>query len=130
MKINVHKNSISDHYGLEIYQTIQQSKLKATVIYKRKYLSTALSAKLNQLLSRQSWDAVRSADDVETKYNIFHDLLVNCIDKIIPVTKCTLQSEKKDIIPEDYITLGLKDEIKLYEELLHLNPRDASFLKN
>jgi hypothetical protein len=55
VSVQSNKNSVFDHFGLDIEHHIRHVKCTNVPITRRKYLSQAIASKLNQNLSGQDW---------------------------------------------------------------------------
>ena len=124
--INVNKNSISDHYRLEVIQTSQTIKIPITHITKRKFLNEERANKLLQEIKNENWNFVYETMCKNSKYNVFNEILLQYLNNIIPVTKCKIKPEEKQNL-NDNVTYNLQQQIRLYEELLCNKPKDLFY---
>ena len=102
-QIKINKNTLSDHFGLEIKQNTPKRDIKNSDVKKRKFLTLKLQQKLDDLLSKENWCSFGKAVGTDDKYDKFHSTLISHIDNVIPVTQCRFKDTKK---PEtDKITI-------------------------
>ena len=124
-QIKINKNTLSDHFGLEIKQNTPKRDIKNSDVKKRKFLTLKLQQKLDDLLSKENWCSFGKAVGTDDKYDKFHSTLISHIDNVIPVTQCRFKDTKK---PEtDKITIELQEQVKLFEELLFHHPENAEY---
>ena len=124
--INVNQNSISDHFGLEVSQVSKVINTPISHITKRKFLNDVKSNKLCQEVKEEKWNDVYESIDTNTKYYVFNQILLECLEKVIPVTKCKLKTDDKPNY-NDNVTYNIQQEIRLYEELLCNKPKDLLY---
>ena len=125
VQIKINKNTLSDHYGIEIIQRSIKPVNKKFDVTKRKFLNSKLSNKLNNILNDEDWCNVEQAVGVENKYHIFHETLLSHIDKVIPVTRCNWKDNKKE--ERDHLTIELQEQVKIFEELLSHSPENLEY---
>ena len=128
VQIKINKNTLSDHYGLDIMQHTIKPDNKKFDVKKRKFLNSKLLMKLNNILNVENWCNVDNAVGAENKYNIFHETLLSHIDKVIPVTCCKFKDNKKE--ETDNLTIELQEQVKLFEELISQSPENVDYKEN
>jgi hypothetical protein len=121
----VNKNCISDHFGIHMEQIIHGDMYPVKIL-KRKFLNNKLPNKLNSLLELESWSSVYDASGVEEKFDMFNNLLLYYLDKVIPVSlaKSNKKSHLKD---NDIIVTDLTEQVNLFEEMLIQSPGNLVF---
>ena len=125
VQIKINKNTLSDHFGLEILQNTPKQEIKNFDVKKRKFLTEKLQQKLDIILTKENWSSIEEAVGTDKKYDKFHSTLISHIDQVIPVTKCKLKENKKDEI--DKLTIELQEQVKLFEELLSHHPENVEY---
>ena len=83
---------------------------KQNPILKRDFSNFDKEKFLNFILNDHfSISKLKASDDVNTKYNIFHDLFLNALDKYAPIKKISKNEEKRRQKP--WITTGIRKSI-------------------
>ena len=126
VKIDVNKNTLSDHYGIELTQNCKEITIPKIDFLKRKYLNETLAKKLSERLTLELWKNVYECTGTNTKYSAFRDILLDHLNQIIPVKKCKTQKDNSLSIKDD-TTIALTEEIRLFEELLNNKPNDQNY---
>jgi hypothetical protein len=63
---------ISDHYPICYFSTQPRANIKPEAIYKRDF-SRANMNNFNSLLDETDWDGIKTEQDTQIAYNLFHD---------------------------------------------------------
>ena len=79
-----------------------------------------------QEIREEKWNSVYDSIGKNTKYNVFNQILLEYLYKIIPVTKCKIKPEEKQNY-KDNVTYNLQQQIRLFEELLCNKPKDLIY---
>jgi hypothetical protein len=99
-------NSISEHFGIEVRQTIEKHKDNKKQIKERKFPNNKRATKLINAIKLETWESVYIHNNTESKYVEFHNTLLMYRDKIIPVSVLAIK-ENSDSLPPDALTLEL-----------------------
>ena len=124
----INKNTISDHFGIELLQTVNFKPTINNNVTKRKYLNVNRATKLINLLKLETWEKVFLSQNTEEKYQNFHDIFLSYVDKVIPVTN-TKFKDKNPLVKDAY-SLHLTEQVKLFESLHIQDPENQLFKDN
>jgi hypothetical protein len=124
----INKNSISDHYGIELYQSKLEIGEIENQLFRRKVLCPKLAQKIITLLEVVNWEILTYINGTDNKYEKFHSILLDSVNKIIPVT--SIKKKKCKTVVTDNLTRELIEQVKLFEELHIQYPDNNIFLEN
>jgi hypothetical protein len=124
----INKNRISDHFGIELYQSKLTISDIGTSMFRRKSLNAKLVDKVNNLLKCVDWNILKEINGADNKYAKFHTILLDILDKIIPVTLVKPKIGKME--SNDRLTMELTEQVKLFEELHIQYPGNNLYSEN
>ena len=91
---NLLLSDISDHLpSICIIDNVNHSLVKNQFITSRKLTEKTLK-EINDVLASHDWTVLLNSNDVNENFNIWHNTVLNCIDKIAPEKKTEVESQK------------------------------------
>ena len=117
---NLLLSDISDHLpSICIIDNVNHSLAKNQFTTSRKLTEKTLK-EINDVLASHDWTVLLNSNDVNENFNIWHNTVLNCIDKIAPEKRRKLNPKKQEYSP--WLTKGIKNSSrkknKLYKEWL------------
>ena len=124
--VNIIKDLLSDHFGLELIIKNCNDHNEKFVERKRKYLNENKAKKLSLILSQESWFDVYKAENGNEKCNKFLNIFMKHVDSVIPVTEsCKKEKQKNNVFDDE--CLKYKDHVKFCHDLKQCYPQNEHF---